>query len=446
MPAEVDVDADLCDCAESVLDQAQHLGASDAKVVISRGEGGSVTVRLGELETVERARDQELGVTVYFGLCCGHASSTDLCEESVRRTVEAACQIARHMQKDPCHGLPETSLLAFDYPDLNLFHPWQIENEEATQLALDCENAARADARVRNSEGAELSHYAGMKLLANSAGFMGGYRSSRADISCCVVAVNEKGDQERDYWHSSHRDGHQLESAQSVGERAAERATRRLGARSLPTQTAPVLFEAPVARELVGHFVGAASGSSLYQDASFLIGKMNQQVWADGVRLVERPRLPEGPASAPFDSDGVATSERVVVEDGVLRGWFLSDYSARRLNLKPTGNAGGVRNLSLEMEGEERSWNELVAHMHRGLVVTELLGQGVNTVTGDYSRGAAGFWIEEGAVAYPVHEITIAGRLQDMLRSVVAVGAEQDRRDAIHTGAILVQDMQIAGA
>ncbi len=445
MPAEIDVDADLRDCAQSVLEQARQLGASGAQVSISRGEGTTVTVRLGELETVERARDQGLGVTAYFGTCRGHASSTDLREESVRRTVEEACQIARHTEEDPCHGLPEESLLAFDYPDLDLFHPWEINNEEAAQLALECEDAARADARIRNSEGADLSHYAGMKLLANSNGFMGGYRSSSADLGCCVVAADEDREQERDYWHSSHRDGRKLDSPQAIGEHAAARATQRLGARSLQTQTAPVLFEAPVARHLVGHFVAAASGSALYQDASFLLGKMDQPVWADGIGLMERPRLPGGPASAPYDADGIATSERVVVEDGVLRGWFLSHYSARRLNLEPTGNGGGVRNLSLEMKGKEQSWNDLLAQMHQGLVVTELLGQGVNTVTGDYSRGAAGFWIEEGEVAYPVNEITIAGRLQDMLRGVTAVGTEQDRRGAIHTGAVLIDRMQIAG-
>lgn len=445
MTAESDTAQDLRACVQQALDQARQQGATAAAVSLERGEGLTVAVRLGELETVEHERDQGLSITAYFGQRRGHASSTDLREDSVARTVEAACQIAHSTEEDSCHGLPDEERLAFDYPELELYHPWDIDSDAAARLALECEDAARADSRIVNSEGAEVRRYDGIRVLGNSLGFMGTYRRSSHDLSCCVVAADEDGAQERDYWHSSHCDWRKVQDPETVGRVAAERTVRRLGARPLASCAAPVLFEAPVARSLLGHFVGAASGRALYQEASFLLDRQDEQVWAENINLTERPREVGGVASAPFDAEGVETQERVVVDSGVLRGWFLSSYSARRLGLTSTGNAGGVRNLALETRASALPWEEMLQRLGRGLVVTELMGQGVNLVTGDYSRGAAGFWVEDGTVVHPVHEITIAGSLPDMYRGIVAVGAEQDRRGSLQTGALLVDQMQIAG-
>ena len=445
MAAESTPAQDLRACVQQALDQARQQGATAAAVALECGEGLTVAVRMGELETVEHERDQGLSITAYFGQRRGHASSTDLREDSVARTVEAACQIARSTEEDPCHGLPDEERLAFEYPELDLHHPWDIDSDEAARLALECEGAARTDSRIVNSEGAEVRRYDGIRVLGNSLGFMGAYRRSSHDLSCCVVASDGDGALERDYWHSAHCDWRKVQDPETVGRTAAERTVRRLGARPLESCAAPVLFEAPVARSLLGHFVGAASGRALYHEASFLLGRMDEQVWAEGIRLVERPREVGGVASAPFDAEGVETQERIVVDGGVLRGWFLSSYSARRLGLTSTGNAGGIRNLSLETQAPTLSWEELLQRLGRGLVVTELMGQGVNQVTGDYSRGAAGFWVEDGAVAHPVHEITIAGSLPDMYRGIIAVGTEQDRRGSLQTGALLVGQMQIAG-
>ncbi len=445
MTTETAVEQTLQECAEQALEQARQLGATAAEVALSRGEGLAVSVRLGEVETVEREQDQSFAITAYMGHCRGHASSTDVRADSIQRTVEAACDFARSTEADPCHGLPDTHRLAMEYPDLDLYHPRELDSEVAMRRALECEEAARADSRIVNSEGARCNEYAGMRLLANSAGFVGRYWSSSHDLSCCVVAADDQGHQERDHWYTQHCDWRELQDAQTVGQIAAERTVRRLGARSLPSCEAPVLFEAAAARSLIGHFVQAASGRALYQKASFLLGQEQTQVFPETMSLVERPREVRGIASAPFDSEGVTTAQRTVVEQGVLKGWFLSSYSARRLQLESTGNAGGVRNLALESEAETLAWTDLLKRLDRGLVVTELMGQGVNVVTGDYSRGAAGFWVEGGEIAYPVHEVTIAGRLPDMLQGIVAVGSERDCRGSIQTGALLVERMQIAG-
>ena len=437
---------DLYSCVQQTLEQVQRKGATAVAVALGRGEGLTVAARLGDLETVEYEQDQGLSITAYFGQKRGHASSTDLRADSVVRTVEAACQIARSTEADPCHGLPDEELLAFEYPDLDLYHPWEIDSDKAARLALECEDAARADSRIVNSEGAEVNRYEGVRILGNSLGFMGMYRRSSHAISCCVVARDESGNQERDYWHSSHCDWRKMQSPEAVGRIAAERTVRRLGARPLASCVVPVLFEASVARALLGHFVTAASGHALYREASFLLGRKDEQVWAEDIRLTERPRAKESAASAPFDAEGVTTRERLVVDDGVLHDWFLDTYSARRLGAASTGNAGGVRNLVLETRGSALQWEDLLQHLKRGLVVTELMGQGVNSVTGDYSQGVVGFWVEDGSVAYPVHEVTIAGSLQDMYRGIVAVGAEQDRRGSLQTGALLIDRMQVAGA
>ena len=445
MTAESTSAQDLRACVQQALDQARQQGATAAAVSLECGEGLTVAVRMGELETVEHERDQGLSIAAYFGQRRGRASSTDLREDSVARTVEAACQIAQSTEEDPCHGLPDEERLAFEYPELDLHHPWDIDSDEAARLALECEGAARSDSRIVNSEGVAVRCYKGIRMLGNSLGFMGAYRRSSHDLSCCVVAADGEGALERDHWHSAHCDWRRVQDPETVGRTAAERTVRRLGARPLESCAAPVLFEAPVARSLLGHFVGAASGRALYHEASFLLGRMDEQVWAEDICLVERPREVGGVASAPFDAEGVETQERVVVDGGVLRGWFLGSYSARRLGLTSTGNAGGIRNLSLETQAPTRSWEGLIQCLGRGLVVTELMGQGVNQVTGDYSRGAAGFWVEDGAVVHPVHEITIAGSLPDMYRGIVAVGTEQDRRGSLQTGALLVDQMKIAG-
>lgn len=433
-------------CAAQALEAARAAGADAAKVALNQGQGRVVGVRLGELETIEHEREQQFSVRAYCGRRSGAAGSTDLSPEAVARTVAAACAIARKTEEDPAQGLPERDWLAFGYPDLGLEHPWELEPEAATGLALECEDAARADARIANSEGARLTTWSGVHMVANSLGFLGRCRRSQHSLSCCVVAAAGDGAQERDHWWSAACDWRRLEEPAAVGRAAAARAARRLGARPLKSRAAPVLFDAPLACSLLGHFAHAASGPALYRQASFLLGRMDQPLWPPGFRLVERPLEPGGAASAPFDADGVRTRERAVVDDGVLRGWFLGTYAARRLGLEPTGNAGGVRNLMLETAGEELPPEELLPRLGRGLWVTELLGQGVNPVTGDYSRGAAGFWVENGEIAHPVHEITIAGSLPDMYRGVAAVGADRDRRGSMQSGSLLIERMQIAGA
>ena len=444
MTAEAAPAARLEDCAEAALAAARAAGADAAKVVLDRGEGRVVGVRLGELETIEHEREQQFSVRAYYGRRSGAAGSTDLSPAAVARTVAAACAIARQTEEDPAQGLPERDWLAFGYPDLDLEHPWELEPEAATELALECEGAARADARIVNSEGARLATYSGVHLVANSLGFLGRCPRSQHSLSCCVVAAGD-GVQERDHWWTAACDWRQLEEPAAVGRAAAARAARRLGARPLKSCAAPVLFDAPLACSLLGHFAHAASGPALYRQASFLLGRLGERLWPRGFRLVERPLETGGVASAPFDADGVRTRERAVVDNGVLREWFLGTYAARRLGLEPTGNAGGVRNLALETAGGELAPAELLPRLDRGLWVTELLGQGVNPVTGDYSRGAAGFWVERGEIAHPVHEITIAGSLPDMYRDVAAVGADRDRRGSMQSGSLLIERMQIAG-
>ena len=445
MTAETGSEQQVRDCAEQVLEQAQQQGATAAEVWVDRGEGLSAQVRMGELETIERDRDQGLIVRAYFDTQRGSASSTDLRTDSISETVRAACRIARHTESDPCQGLPERERLAWDSPDLDLDHPWQLDGKQAANLATECEEAARKDPRIVNSEGARVQTYRGTHLVGNSLGFVGSYSDSSHTVSCCVVAADEQGTMVRDYWYSCHNNWRSLQDIQQIGQHAAERALRRLGSRSLASETVPVLFEAPVARSLISHFVQAASGPALYQKASFLLGKEGKTVWSPGIHLIERPRIRGGQSSAPFDGEGIATGERTIVQDGVLQGWFLNSYAARRLGLESTGNAGGVRNLSLETEAPTLSEPELLSRMGRGLWVTELMGQGANTVTGDYSIGAAGFWVEAGAVAFPVNEITIAGSLLEMYRGIEAMGSEVDQRGSIQTGALLIDRMRVAG-
>jgi PmbA protein len=434
----------MADVSRAALETARKRGASDAEVEVSAAVGQSVTVRRGEVETVEYNRDKGLGITVYFGTRRGTANTSDLSPDAVERTVEAACAIARHTAEDPAAGLPdEAQLFRGEPPDLDLFHPWGLTVEESIEIARRTEAAALAvDRRISNSEGATVAAYDSDFILANSRGFLAGYPASKASIGCSVVAEDKAGMQ-RDYWYTTHRDPARLEDAERVGRTTGERAVRRLGGRRLPTTEAPVLFDANIASGLISHFVSAASGSSLYRRSSFLLDQLDQQVFSPAVEIVEAPHLPGEMASAYFDAEGVATRQRKVVEAGILKGWFLSTYSSRKLGLETTGNAGGNHNL-LVSPGE-LDFEGLVRRMGRGFVVTELMGQGINTVTGDYSRGASGFWVEGGEVQFAVEEVTIAGNLKDMFRGILAVGRDIAVRGSKQCGSILVDRMTIAG-
>ena len=426
------------------LELARARGATGAESEVSAAVGQAVTVRRGEVETVEYNRDKGLGITVYFGTRRGNASTTDLTDEAVARTVEAACAIARHTAADDAAGVPDADRLwTGTAPDLDLFHPWDVTVEQAIEIARETEARALAvDKRITNTEGATVTAHRSEFVLANSSGFMGGYPTSRASIGCSVVAEDKAGMQ-RDYWYTTHRDPKRMEAAGEVGRIAGERTVRRLGARRLPTAEAPVLFDANIAGSLLGHFVNAASGSSLYRRSSFLLGKLGESIFAPGVTMTEDPFVPGEMASGHFDNEGVATVRRTVVEGGVLQGWFLSTYSARKLGLATTGNAGGNHNLYL-LPGPH-DFAALLKLLDRGLLVTELLGQGVNPVTGDYSRGAAGFWVEGGEIQFPVEEVTIAGNLLTMFRGIVACGSDVLPRGSKHTGSILIDKMTIAG-
>ncbi len=434
----------MAEVALKCLEVAREKGASDAEVEVSAAVGQGVTVRRGEVETVEYNRDKGLGITVYFGARRGNASTSDLSPEALTRTVEAACAIARHTAEDPAAGLPDAPCLYRGTPpDLDLYHPWSLTVDEAIELARRTEAAALAvDKRITNSEGATVSSYDTDFILANTRGFLGGFPNSKASIGCGVVA-EERGAMQRDYWYTTHRDPNRLEDAHTVGRTAGERAVRRLGGRRVPTGEAAVLFDANIAASLIGHFVAAASGSSLYRESSFLLGKLGAQVFAPHVRIHEDPHLKGEMASGYFDAEGVATTARDVVDAGVLTGWFLSTYSGRKLGLPTTGNAGGNHNLVVAPG--ERDFEGLIALMGRGFVVTELMGQGVNPVTGDYSRGAAGFWVEDGEIRFPVEEVTIAGNLLDMYRGIAAIGRDVLVRGSKQCGSILIERMTIAG-
>jgi PmbA protein len=425
------------------LDEAKRAGATQAEVGLSVDTGLSVTARLGEVETLEYQRDRGMGVTVYCGKRKGAASTSDLSERAIRETVTKAVSIASFTAEDDCAGLPDPDTLARDVPDLDLDHPWDLSPDAARDLAVSCEAAALAvDKRIGNSDGATLSTHRDVRVFGNSLGFLGAYESTMHSLSCVVIA-QEDGEMQRDYWYSSVRDWRELEDARAIGQRAAERALRRLHARKMATTSAPVLFVPEIARSLFGHFVAAIRGGSQYRRASFLLDAAGQQVFPSWLQISERPHIPKGLASAPFDSEGVATRDRELVQDGVLTGYVLSTYSARKLGLKTTGNAGGTHNLIVKPGADD--FVALLKRMQRGLVVTELMGQGVNGVTGDYSRGAAGFWVENGELAYPVHEITIAGNLKQMFRDIVAVGSDVDARGGIRTGSVLIAEMTIAG-
>ncbi|HEX4375767.1 MAG TPA: metalloprotease PmbA [Steroidobacteraceae bacterium] len=446
MPQQIEASSinELKTVVTGALAEARNCGASQAEADASLARGLSVTVRLGEVETLEFHRDRGLAVTVYFGQAKGSASTADLRPQAVRETVQKACAIARHTSEDPCAGLADPAELASTIPDLDLDHPWELEAEQAIELARECESAGlQSDPRLKNSEGGTVNTGSAGRVHGNSLGFLEGLTSTSHSISCALIA-QEQDDMQRDYWYSVSRNPAALEKPAAIGRRAADRTLRRLGARQLSTRKSPVLYAPELARGLFGHFVGAIRGPSQYRRASFLLNAAGEQVFPAFLNIVERPHLLCGLASSPYDSEGVATRDRDLVQGGVLQGYVLGSYSARKLGLKTTGNAGGIHNLLIS-SGEHGTFDALLRRMGTGLLVTELMGQGVNGVTGDYSRGASGFWVENGAIAYPVHEITIAGNLRDMLRSIVAVGDDVDVQGAIRTGSVLIESMTIAG-
>ena len=433
----------LADVAQAALEAARSQGATAAEAGAHLSQGLSVTVRLGEVETLEQTRDKGLSVTVYFGQRSGSASTTDLSPSAVRETVRAACTIARFTAEDECAGLADPDRLARQIPDLDLLHPWNPGVEQAIALARECEaTALKADKRITNSEGGALSTHEGVEVYANTHGFLGTLAGTRHNLSATVIA-QDAGGMQRDYWFTVSRHPGELEAPAAVGTRAAERVLKRLGARKLSTRRAPVLYEAPVAASLVSHLTAAIRGESLYRGASFLIDHLGQAIFPAFVHIHEQPHLKGALGSTPFDNEGVATMPRDLVRNGVLHSYVLDSYSARKLKMQTTGNAGGVHNLTIDpgMLGLDG----LLKQMGTGLLVTELIGFGVNIVTGDYSRGAAGFWVENGEIAFPVEEITIAGNLRDMFRGLVAVGSDVDTRGNVRTGSILVDAVTIAG-
>ncbi len=437
----------LAELVSEVLKVARQRGASDCAAEVSEGSGLSVSVRKGQVETIEQNRDKGLGVTVYLGQRKGHASTSDFSRKALHDTVQAALDIARYTAEDECAGLPDADVIERAPRDLDLFHPWPIQATEAIALARRAEASAFAVASaISNSEGASVTAQHSQFMLANSRGFLGGYPYSRHSLWVAPIAKQGQ-DMQRDDWYSSERDSARLADPEALGRYAAQRALARLGARKLSTRTCPVLFEAPLATGLLGALVQALSGGALYRRSSFLLDSLGQQVLASHVNLEENPNLRGASGSAPFDEEGVRTQARQVVRRGVIQGYFLSSYSARKLGMKTTGNAGGSHNLRLSSESTAAGddFAAMLKRMGTGLLVTELMGQGVNYVTGDYSRGASGYWVENGVIAYPVEEVTIAGNLKQMLQQIVAIGSDEIVRGTKKTGSILIESMTLAG-
>ena len=440
--SEARLDA-LAVLSQRLLEAARAAGADQAEVSCSEDAGLNVNVRMGEVETVESTRDRGIAVTVYFGGRKGSASTADLREESLAATVDQACAIARHTEHDPAAGLADAGLMATDLREFDSWHPWAVEAEHAIDLALACEQAGRDfDPRLENSDGASVGSGSSLSVYANSHGFVGRERSTQHSLGCALIA-GRGADMQRDGWYTIALSADELESAATVGRKAAERAVSRLSPRQVPTGEYPVLFSAEVARSLIGHLLGAVSGGALYRRASFLVDSVGQALFPEWFAIDERPFLPRGFRSASFDAEGVATRDSSLVAGGVLQRYILGSYSARRLGLQTTANAGGVHNLQVAANAGDL--DAMLAGMGRGLLVTELMGQGVNTITGDYSRGAAGFWIEDGKPQYAVDGITIAGNLRAMYQAIEAVGSDVDPRSHVRTGSILVGRMTVAG-
>ncbi|WP_114922625.1 metalloprotease PmbA [Neisseria elongata] len=435
---------ELSDLCAFALSTAKQKGATAAEADLSESVGQSVQVRLQEIEQIEHQQDKSLDITVYLGQSKGRASTADLSSRAIEETVQAALDIARYTAGDDCAGLADAELMASEFGDLDKYHEWDLPSADAVELSLRCEAAAmQADSRIKNSEGAgiQTSHY--QFVYGNSHGFLQHQQGTRHSVSCAVVAEDGNGGMQRDYWYDLARSADELDSMEAVGRTAAERTVRRLNARSLPTGSYPVLFDTTVSASLIGHVVGGLSGGSLYRQSSFLLDSLGKQILPEFLNLREEPHIPRAWASTYFDSEGVATRPRFVIENGIVQGYFLSSYSARKLGMQTTANAGGAHNLILNATCGSQA--ELLRRMGTGLLVTELMGQGVNMLTGDYSRGAAGFWVENGVIQYPVEEITVAGRLQDMLLGIEGVADDALRRSSHKVGSILIGSMTVAG-
>ena len=435
---------DLESIIERALEEARSRGATQAEAAVSQDTGLSVGVRLGEVETLEHQRDRSMGITVYFGQRKGSASTADFSPEAVRATVAKACSIARFTAEDACAGLADVELMAKSPPNLDLSFPWAVTADRAIEIAKACEAAALGfDPRINNSEGASVGTHQGLHVYGNTHGFVGGYPTTSHSVSCVVLAGKGE-DMQRDYWYSSSRDWQELDDPEAIGREAARRTIARLEPRKLSTRRARALFVPEIARGFIGHFTAAIRGSSQYRQSSFLLNSVGQQIFPAGFSVSERPHILKAMGSAPFDDEGVVTKDRELIADGVLTGYILSSYSARKLGLQTTGNAGGAHNL-LVAANVSGGLTAMLQRLGTGLFVTELMGQGVNMVTGDYSRGAAGFWVENGVVQYPVAEITIAGNLRQMFEGIAAVGDDIDTRGGIRVGSILLDEVTIAG-
>lgn len=429
---------------EQIVAEAKRQGATACEVAVSLEQGLSTTVRQREVETVEFNRDQGFGITLYMGHRKGSASTSASGPDAIRETVAAALAIAKHTSEDEASGLADAALMAKDQPDFDLYHPWDITPEQAIERALICEAAAfDADSRIKNADGTTLNVHQGCRVYGNSHGFIGGYASTRHSLSCVMIAEGE-GQMQRDYWYDVNRRGELLMDATLIGQKAAERAASRLGARPVPTCEVPVLFSAELAGGLFGSFMGAISGGNLYRKSSFLEGAIGQRLFPEWMTIDERPHLVGAMGSSAFDGDGLATYAKPFVENGDLVSYILSTYSGRKLGLPSTANAGGVHNLFVSHGTEDQA--ALIRRMGRGLLVTELMGSGLNMVTGDYSRGAAGFWVENGEIQFPVQEVTIAGNMRDMFKQIVAVGSDLELRSNIRTGSVLIEKMMVAGS
>ncbi|WJG09725.1 metalloprotease PmbA [Aliiglaciecola sp. LCG003] len=435
--------AQIKQVVEDVLALAKQKGVSHAEASMSKVQGIAVSTRLKEVETVEFTNDGGLGITVYNGQRKGSASTADLSKAALALTVEKACEIAKYTSEDPFAGPADESLMAYDFPDLDLYHPIELDTQLGIQQAIRAEEAAlQVDPRITNSDGASYNANIGMKVYGNSHGFIGGYPSSRYSLSCVVIGEQD-GDMQRDYAYTLNRKANLLAAPEQVGIEAAEFTLGRLGARKVKTCKAPVIFHREIASGLLGHFVSAISGGSLFRNSSFLLDRLGTQVLPNWFEIQEKPHILSGLASSPFDNEGVKTQDMEIVSQGMLNHYLLTSYSARKMKMENNGHAGGIHNWLVKHTGQ--SDDQLLTEMGTGLLVTELMGQGVNIVTGDYSRGAAGYWVENGKIQYPVHEITIAGNLKDMLMNIAAVGAVAETRGSIQTGSILVSEMQIAG-
>lgn len=439
-------EAALRETSATVLKLAKKYGASDAELSLNRGAGLSVEIHMDNVDKLEYHRDQGLNLTVYMGQHQGTASTADLSPQAIEDTVKAACNIAKYTEEDKYAGLADAELMATDIHDLDLYHPWDLSADQAIEIAKECEHHARDfDSRIINSDGASVSTYSGISLIANTHGFTGVLPSSRHSLSCSVIG-KEVGDEgmQRDYWYSTNRINTELETAKAVGQKAAERTLARLRGKQIRTREASVLYSPEMARSIIGHFTGAIAGGAQYRKSTFLLDSIGEKIFPDFIRLHEQPHLRRAFGSGYFDKEGVATKNRDVVTDGVVQNYIMSSYSARQLGLQTTANSGGTHNLTLDSTGQD--FEELLKMLDTGFLVTELIGSGVNNMTGDYSRGAAGFWVENGEIQYPVEEVTVAGNLKDMFQHIVAVGNDVDVRGGTRTGSILIEGMMVAGS